>query len=89
MFWRVSFDESDEVMEVRKYGPGIGGRKLAQVGELYHSHDFKTRQPDAFLWLPGLESGRTDLHWLGRSIQAIFKWTSLTTFFSTRRTVLD
>ncbi|MGB1707963.1 MAG: N,N-dimethylformamidase beta subunit family domain-containing protein, partial [Rubripirellula sp.] len=32
MFWRVSFDESDEVMEVRKYGPGIGGRKLAQVG---------------------------------------------------------
>ena len=41
MFWRVSFDDSDEVMEVRKFGTGIGGRQAAQVGELYHSHDFK------------------------------------------------
>ena len=41
MFWRVSFDETDEVMECRKFGGGIGGRKLAKIGELYHSHDFK------------------------------------------------
>ncbi|MDC0144667.1 hypothetical protein OAK45_09095 [Verrucomicrobia bacterium] len=41
MFWRVSFDESGEVMECRKFGKGIGGRNLAKVGELYHSHDFK------------------------------------------------
>ena len=41
MFWRVSFDDSEEVMEVRKFGTGIGGRQAAQVGELYHSHDFK------------------------------------------------
>ena len=41
MFWRVSFDEGDEVMECRKFGGSIGGRKLAKVGELYHSHDFK------------------------------------------------
>jgi len=41
MFWRVSFDETGEVMECRKFGGGIGGRRLAKVGELYHSHDFK------------------------------------------------
>lgn len=41
MFWRVSFDESDEVMECRKFGTQIGGRRQAKVGELYHSHDFK------------------------------------------------
>jgi hypothetical protein len=41
MFWRVSFDETSEVMECRKFGGGIGGRKLAKIGELYHSHDFK------------------------------------------------
>jgi hypothetical protein len=41
MFWRVSFDETGEVMECRKFGTRIGGRKLAKVGELYHSHDFK------------------------------------------------
>ncbi len=41
MFWRVSFDESGEVMEGRKFGKAIGGRNLAKVGELYHSHDFK------------------------------------------------
>ena len=31
MFWRVSFDETDEVMECRKFGGGIGGRKLAKI----------------------------------------------------------
>ena len=41
MFWRVSFDETGEVMECRKFGGRIGGRKLAKIGELYHSHDFK------------------------------------------------
>lgn len=41
MFWRVSFDESGEVMECRKFGKSIGGRARAKVGELYHSHDFK------------------------------------------------
>ena len=41
MFWRVSFDDTGEVMECRKFGGGIGGRKLAKIGELYHSHDFK------------------------------------------------
>ena len=41
MFWRVSFDESGEVIECRKFGKAIGGRNLAKVGELYHSHDFK------------------------------------------------
>ena len=41
MFWRVSFDETDEVMECRKFGGGIGGRGVAKIGELYHSHDFR------------------------------------------------
>jgi len=41
MFWRVSFDESGDIMECRKFGKSIGGRMLAKVGELYHSHDFK------------------------------------------------
>ena len=41
MFWRVSFDDTGEVMECRKFGKGIGGRRNAKVGELYHSHDFK------------------------------------------------
>ena len=39
MFWRVSFDDTGEVMECRKFGTSIGGRRAAQVGELYHSHD--------------------------------------------------
>jgi hypothetical protein len=39
MFWRVTFDEELGVMECRKYGPGIGGRKYASVGEAYHSYD--------------------------------------------------
>ncbi len=41
MFWRVSFHETGEGMECRKFGKSIGGRNLAKVGELYHSHDFK------------------------------------------------
>lgn len=41
MFWRVSFDDTGEVMECRKFGKDIGGRVHAKVGELYHSHDFK------------------------------------------------
>ncbi|MEX0937506.1 MAG: LamG domain-containing protein [Pirellulales bacterium] len=39
MFWRVSFDPDAQVMECRKFGPGIGGRDAAAVGELYHAHD--------------------------------------------------
>lgn len=39
MFWRVTFDEELGTMECRKYGPGIGGRKFANVGEIWHSHD--------------------------------------------------
>ncbi len=41
MFWRVSFNDDLSIMECRKYGPKIGGRKFAQVGEIYHSHDGK------------------------------------------------
>ncbi len=41
MFWRVSFNDDLSIMECRKYGPKIGGRKFAQVGEIYHSHDRK------------------------------------------------
>ncbi|MGB0578951.1 MAG: N,N-dimethylformamidase beta subunit family domain-containing protein [Limisphaerales bacterium] len=39
MFWRVTFDEELGTMECRKYGPGIGGRKFANVGEIWHSYD--------------------------------------------------
>lgn len=39
MFWRVTYDEELGVMECRKYGPGIGGRKFANVGEVWHSFD--------------------------------------------------
>lgn len=39
MFWRVTFDEQLGVMECRKYGPTIGGRKYATLGEAWHSHD--------------------------------------------------
>ncbi|MGY8653013.1 MAG: PVC-type heme-binding CxxCH protein [Verrucomicrobiia bacterium] len=41
MFWRVSFNDDQSIMECRKFGPLIGGRKFAQVGEIYHSHDGK------------------------------------------------
>ncbi len=66
MFWRVSFDESDEVMEVRKYGTRIGGRKLAQVGELYHSHDFKRGSLMRFCGYPAWKVvGLTCIGWGG------------------------
>ena len=39
MVWRVSFNEDCTVMECRKFGPGLGGRENATIGELYHSHD--------------------------------------------------
>ena len=39
MFWRITYDEELGIMECRKYGPGIGGRKFAKVGEIWHSFD--------------------------------------------------
>ena len=39
MFWRITIDDELGIMECRKYGPTIGGRKQAAVGEIYHSHD--------------------------------------------------
>jgi hypothetical protein len=39
MFWRISYDERLGVMEGRKFGPTIGGREHAAVGEIFHSHD--------------------------------------------------
>lgn len=66
MFWRVSFDETDEFMEVRKYGTGIGGRKLAQVGELYHSHDFRRGSLMRFCGFPAWKVvGLTCIGWGG------------------------
>ncbi len=66
MFWRVSFDESDEFMEVRKFGTGIGGRKLAQVGELYHSHDFRRGSLMRFCGYPAWKVvGLTCIGWGG------------------------
>ena len=41
MFWRISIDDELGVMECRKFGPTIGGRKFANVGEIFHSHDGK------------------------------------------------
>lgn len=41
MFWRITVDDELGVMECRKFGPTIGGRKLANIGEIYHSHDSK------------------------------------------------
>ena len=55
MFWRVSFDESGEVMECRKFGKSIGGRARAKVGELYHSHDFKRGSLMRFCGYPAWE----------------------------------
>lgn len=66
MFWRVSFDESGEVMECRKYGKGIGGRRLAQVGELYHSHDFERGSLMRFCGYPAWKVvGLTCIGWGG------------------------
>jgi hypothetical protein len=41
MFWRISVDDELGTIECRKYGPNIGGRALASVGEIYHSADGK------------------------------------------------
>ena len=66
MFWRVSFDDSGEVMECRKFGKGIGGRKLAQVGELYHSHDFRRGSLMRFCGYPAWKLvGLTCIGWGG------------------------
>ena len=66
MFWRVSFDETGEFMECRKYGTGIGGRRLAQVGELYHSHDFQRGSLMRFCGYPAWKViGLTCIGWGG------------------------
>ena len=66
MFWRVSFGDSDDVMEVRKYGTSIGGRRHAQVGELYHSHDFKRGSLMRFCGYPAWKLvGLTCVGWGG------------------------
>ncbi|NNE93117.1 MAG: c-type cytochrome [Verrucomicrobiales bacterium] len=66
MFWRVSFDGNGEVMECRKFGTQIGGRKLAQVGELYHSHDFKRGSLMRFCGYPAWKVvGLTCIGWGG------------------------
>ena len=41
MFWRISVDDELGIIECRKFDPNIGGRKFANVGEIYHSHDRK------------------------------------------------
>ena len=66
MFWRVTYDEDDEFMECRKFGTGIGGRKLAQVGELYHSHDFRRGSLMRFCGYPAWKVvGLTCIGWGG------------------------
>ncbi|MDF1859509.1 MAG: HEAT repeat domain-containing protein [Verrucomicrobiales bacterium] len=66
MFWRVSFDDTGEVMECRKYGKGIGGRANAQVGELYHSHDFRRGSLMRFCGYPAWKMvGLTCIGWGG------------------------
>jgi putative membrane-bound dehydrogenase-like protein len=66
MFWRVSFDETGEVMECRKFGKSIGGRARAKVGELYHSHDFKRGSLMRFCGYPAWKLvGLTCIGWGG------------------------
>ena len=66
MFWRVTYDEEDEYMECRKYGAGIGGRRLAQVGELYHSCDKKRGSLMRFCGYPAWKVvGLTCIGWGG------------------------
>jgi putative membrane-bound dehydrogenase-like protein len=66
MFWRVSFDETGEVMECRKFGKSIGGRVNAKVGELYHSHDFKRGSLMRFCGYPAWKLvGMTCIGWGG------------------------
>jgi hypothetical protein len=70
MFWRVSFDESGEVMECRKFGKSIGGRSRAKVGELYHSHDFKRGSLMRFCGYPAWKLvGLTCIGWGGGSFK--------------------
>jgi putative membrane-bound dehydrogenase-like protein len=70
MFWRVSFDKSDEVMECRKFGTSIGGRRAAQVGELYHSHDFKRGSLMRFCGYPAWKVvGLTCIGWGGEGFK--------------------
>jgi hypothetical protein len=66
MFWRVSFDDTGEVMECRKFGTSIGGRRAAQVGELYHSHDTKRGSLMRFCGFPAWKVvGLTCIGWGG------------------------
>ncbi len=66
MFWRVSFDDTGEVMECRKFGKSIGGRARAKVGELYHSHDFKRGSLMRFCGYPAWKLvGLTCIGWGG------------------------
>ena len=70
MFWRVSFDDTDEVMECRKFGTQIGGRRLAKVGELYHSHDFKRGSLMRFCGYPAWKIvGLTCIGWSGMTFK--------------------
>ena len=70
MFWRVSFDETGEVMECRKFGKSIGGRAQAKVGELYHSHDFKRGSLMRFCGYPAWKLvGLTCIGWAGGSFK--------------------
>ncbi len=66
MFWRVSYGQSGDYMECRKYGTSIGGRRLAQVGELYHSDDFKRGSLMRFCGYPAWKLiGLTCIGWGG------------------------
>ncbi|MFT5190240.1 MAG: N,N-dimethylformamidase [Verrucomicrobiales bacterium] len=70
MFWRVSFDDTGEVMECRKFGKNIGGRVHAQVGELYHSHDFKRGSLMRFCGYPAWQLvGLTCIGWSGANFK--------------------
>ena len=70
MFWRVSFDETGEGMECRKFGKSIGGRTQAKVGELYHSHDFKRGSLMRFCGYPAWKLvGLTCIGWAGGSFK--------------------
>ena len=60
-------------MEVRKFGTGIGGRKLAQVGELYHSHDFRRGGLMRFCGYPAWKVvGLTCIGWAAHSSRIAF-----------------
>ena len=66
MFWRVTYDKDDAYMECRKFGTGIGGRRHAQVGELYHSHDFERGSLMRFCGYPAWKVvGLTCIGWGG------------------------